>query len=85
MARPEQKPAGGAARRFAINLIGVVGLVYGGLAIVGYLFESAILDFTQAPYRWLQLEGAARLLPPAMVLVVCLFVAYLLERGADGE
>lgn len=75
----------GAGRRFAINMVGIIGLVYGALAIVGYLFESAVLSFTEAPYRWLQLEGATRLLPPALVLVACLGIAYWLERrGSDG-
>ncbi|HKX66043.1 MAG TPA: hypothetical protein VJN29_02370 [Intrasporangium sp.] len=73
---------GGAGRRLVINLIGAVGLVFGFLPMVKYLLDLDLFDFTVAPYEWLELEGAARFLPPAMVLVTCLVIAYLLERGA---
>lgn len=72
----------GAGRRFLINLIGGVGLVFGFLPMLRYLLELDLFDFTVAPYEWLELEGAVRLLPPALVLITCLVVAYLLERGA---
>ena len=71
----------GAGRRFLINVIGAVGLVFGFLPMLRYLLELELFDFTVAPYEWLELEGAARLLPPAIVLITCLVVAYLLERG----
>jgi hypothetical protein len=70
----------GAGTRFLINLIGAVGLVFGVLPIVRYLLQFDFFEFTTAPYDWLQLEGAARFLPPAIVLVVCILAAYLLER-----
>jgi hypothetical protein len=73
---------GGAGRRVLINVIGAVGLVFGFLPMVKYLLDLELFDFTVAPYEWLELEGAARLLPPAMVLVTCLVLAYVLERGA---
>ena len=72
----------GAGRRFLINLIGAVGLVFGFLPMVKYLLDLDLFDFTVAPYEWLELTGAARFLPPAMVLVTCLVIAYVLERGA---
>ena len=73
---------GGAGRRLVINLVGVVGLVFGFLPMVKYLLDLDLFDFTVAPYEWLELEGGARFLPPAMVLVTCLVIAYVLERGA---
>jgi hypothetical protein len=73
---------GGAGRRFLINIIGAIGLVFGFLPLVKYVLELDLFDFTVAPYEWLELEGPARFLPPAMVLVTCLVVAYVLERGA---
>ena len=75
-----ESPDTGARSRFVINLVGLVGIVFGVLPIVRYLLDLSLFSFTVAPYGWLQLEGAARLLPPAMVLVVCMVVAYLLER-----
>ena len=78
----QQASSQGAGRRMAINLIGAVGLVFGALPLVKYLLDLDLFEFTVAPYEWLELEGAARLLPPAMVLVTCLVLAYLLERGA---
>ena len=76
-------PVGG--RRLAINLVGVVGLLFGVLPIVRYLLELPVLELTTAPYDWLRLEGAARFLPPVMVLVVCIVVAYLLEQRLDRD
>lgn len=78
MANPPEKTGG--LRRFVINVVGVIGLVFGAIPIVRYLFDSSIFDFTDAPYRWLQLEGTARFLPPVLVLIVCLAVAFWLER-----
>lgn len=66
--------------RLLINLVGVVGIVFGVLPIVRYLLDLSVLELTTAPYDWLRLEGAARFLPPVMVLVVCIVVAYLLEQ-----
>ena len=73
----------GAGMRFAINMVGVVGLLFGVLPIVRYLLDLTIFDFAVAPYDWLQLEGAARYLPPAIVLVACIVVAYLLEKRLE--
>lgn len=78
-----QQPTGGVGARFVINLVGIVGLVFGALPILRYLFSLEFGGFSDAPYRWLALEGRARYLPPAMVLVVCLAAAYLLERRLD--
>ncbi|MDC5696061.1 hypothetical protein OO014_02240 [Intrasporangium calvum] len=72
----------GAGRRFVINMVGAVGLVFGFIPMLRYLLDLDLFAFTVAPYEWLELEGAARLLPPAMVLVAALVVAYVLERGA---
>lgn len=71
--------------RLLINVIGVVGIVFGVLPIVRYLLDLSIFELTTAPYDWLRLEGAARYLPPAMVLVVCIVVAYLLEQRLDRD
>ena len=73
----------GAGTRFVINMIGVVGLVFGVLPILRYLLQLGFFEFSTAPYDWLQLEGAARLLPPAIVLVVCTGAAYLLEKRLE--
>lgn len=81
MADPQESTGGGT--RFVINMIGVVGLVFGVLPIVRYLLQLDFFGFTTAPYDWLQLEGAARFLPPAMVLVVCIVAAYLLEKRLE--
>ena len=81
MADPQQST--GAGTRFLINMIGVVGLVFGVLPIVRYLLQLGIFEFSTAPYDWLQLEGAARFLPPAIVLVVCMVAAYLLEKRLE--
>ena len=77
------QPGGG--MRLVINLVGVVGIVFGVLPIVRYLLDLSFFEFTTAPYDWLRLEGAARFLPPAMVLVVCIVVAYLLEQRLDRD
>ena len=81
MAEPQQST--GAGTRFVINMIGVVGLVFGVLPILRYLLQLDFFEFTTAPYDWLQLEGAARFLPPAIVLVVCMAAAYLLEKRLE--
>jgi len=75
----------GARSRFVINLVGVVGIVFGVLPIVRYLLELSFFEFTVAPYEWLQLEGAARFLPPGMVLVVCTVLAYVLEQRLSRD
>ena len=79
----DSQQATGAGTRFVINLIGVVGLVFGVLPIVRYLLQLELFWFSTAPYDWLQLEGAARFLPPAIVLVVCMVAAYLLEKRLE--
>ena len=81
MADPQQST--GAGTRFAINTIGVVGIVFGVLPILRYLLELGFFEFTTAPYDWLELEGAARFLPPAIVLAVCMAAAYLLEKRLE--
>jgi hypothetical protein len=77
------EPATTAWQRFLINVIGLVGLVYGGLAIVYYLLEVSMLSFAAAPYGWLRLEGAMRFLPPALVFVVCFVIVWAIERRAN--
>ena len=64
-------------------MIGVVGLVFGVLPILRYLLQLDFFEFTTAPYDWLQLEGAARFLPPAIVLGLCIAAAYLLEKRLE--
>jgi hypothetical protein len=81
VADPQQST--GAGTRFVINMIGVVGLVFGVLPILRYLLQREFFEFTTAPYDWLQLEGAARFLPPAIVLAVCIAAAYLLEKRLE--
>ncbi|MEO7753089.1 MAG: hypothetical protein ABIS35_06710 [Terracoccus sp.] len=75
----------GAGQRFVINVVGALGLVFGVLPIVRYLLQLDLFAFTDAPYAWLELEGGARFLPPAMVLVVCLGVAFWLERRMQQD
>jgi hypothetical protein len=75
----------GARSRLVINLIGVVGILFGVLPIVRYLLDLQLFEFTVAPYEWLELEGAARYLPPVMVLVACIVAAYLLEKRLPGD
>ena len=79
----EQAGSTGAGTRFVINMIGAVGLVFGVLPIVRYLLQLDFFEFTTAPYDWLELEGAARFLPPAIVLAVCMAAAYLLEKRLE--
>ena len=84
----ESRESSGAGTRLVINMVGVVGIVFGLLPIVKYLLDLTIFEFSVAPYAWLRLEGAARYLPPVMVLAVCIVVAYFLERrlsAADGS
>ncbi|WP_345505987.1 hypothetical protein [Terrabacter aeriphilus] len=80
-----QQPDPGARTRFVINLVGAVGLVFGVLPIVRYVLDLSLFEFTVAPYAWLRLEGAARFLPPGMVLVVCIVVAYVLEQRLSRD
>ncbi|MGO4362500.1 hypothetical protein AB4Z14_19840 [Terrabacter sp. 2TAF16] len=75
----------GARSRFVINLVGVIGIVFGVLPILRYLLDLSLFEFTVAPYEWLQLEGAARFLPPGMVLVACIVVAYVLEQRLSRD
>ena len=75
----------GAGTRFLINLIVAVGLLFGVLPIVRYLLQLDFFEFTTAPYDWLQLEGAARYLPPAIVLVVCMAAAFVLEKRLEHD
>lgn len=68
---------------FVINLVGVLGIVFGVVPILKYLLDLDFASFTVAPYGWLALEGPARLLPPLMVLVLCGSVAFWLERRSQ--
>lgn len=79
----EPRESTGAGMRLVINLVGLVGLLFGVLPILHYLLDLSMFDFAVAPYNWLQLEGAARYLPPVIVLVVCIVVAYLLEKRQE--
>lgn len=72
----------GAGRRFLINVVGAIGLVFGIVPMVRYLLDLDLFGFTTAPYDWLELEGVMRFVPPAMVLLVAIVVAYFLERSA---
>ena len=81
----EQAGSTGAGTRFVINMIGAVGLVFGVLPIVRYLLQLDFFEFTTAPYDWLQLEGTARYLPPAIVLVVCMAAAFVLEKRLEHD
>lgn len=81
MAEPTE-PTTTALQRFLINIIGLVGLVYGGLAIVYYLLGFGALSFATAPYEWLQLSGGIRFMPPIIVFVVCLVIVWAIERRA---
>ncbi|MCU1537979.1 MAG: hypothetical protein JWP82_2330 [Humibacillus sp.] len=73
----------GASARFVINIIGAIGLVFGMLPILRYVLQLDFFEFSTAPYAWLRLEGAARFLPPALVLAVCVGAAYLLEKRLE--
>ncbi|WP_347351538.1 hypothetical protein [Intrasporangium sp.] len=81
MADPTE-PATTAWQRFLINVIGLAGIVYGGLAIVYYLLGFDAISFAAAPYRWLQLEGLVRYVPPLIVFVVCFVVVWAIEQHA---
>ncbi|EWT00271.1 hypothetical protein N865_16430 [Intrasporangium oryzae NRRL B-24470] len=83
MADPQQ--SSGAGQRFVINVVGLVGLVFGVIPILRYLLGFDFFGFTTAPYDWLRLEGAARFLPPVLVLVVCIAVSYWLERRLQRD
>ena len=74
-----------ARTRFVINVVGVIGLLFGVLPIVRYLLDLSLFEFTVAPYEWLKLEGAARFLPPGIVLVACIVVAYVLEQRLSRD
>lgn len=76
------EPATTAWQRFVINVVGLVGIVYGGLAVVYYLLGFGALSFAAAPYGWLRLAGVARFLPPVLVFAVCFVVVWAIERGA---
>ncbi|GAA1981019.1 hypothetical protein GCM10009817_22610 [Terrabacter lapilli] len=80
-----ESPEPGGGTRLVINLVGLIGIVFGVLPIVRYLLDLSIFELTTAPYDWLRLEGAARYLPPAMVLVACIVVAYVLEQRAQRD
>ncbi|KRB47291.1 hypothetical protein [Terrabacter sp. Root181] len=75
----------GARSRLVINLVGVVGILFGVLPIVRYLLDLSYFELTTAPYGWLELEGAMRFLPPAMVLVGCIVLAYVLEQRLSRD
>ena len=75
----------GAGSRFVVNLVGLVGLVFGALPIVRYLLDVPFFGFTTAPYDWLQLSGFLRYVPPLMVLLVCIVAAYALERRTQHD
>lgn len=77
-----EQPAPSRLQVFVINLVGAIGLVFGVVPIVAYLLDLDFASFAVAPYEWLELAGAARYLPPAMVLVVCGVLAFWLERRA---
>ena len=76
----EAPEATGAGARFVINIIGAIGLLFGMLPILRYVLELDFFEFATAPYTWLRLEGAARYLPPALVLALCIAAAYVLEK-----
>lgn len=80
-----ESPDTSARTRFVINLVGVIGLLFGVLPIVRHLLDLSLFEFTVAPYEWLKLEGAARFIPPGMVLVVCIVVAYVLEQRLSRD
>ena len=75
----------GARSRFVINLVGVIGIVLAVLPILRYLLGLSLFQFTVGPYEWLQLERAERYLPPGMVLVACIVVAYVLEQRLSRD
>ena len=82
----EQAGSTGAGTRFVINMIGAVGLVFGVLPIVRYLLQLPTSSSSRPlPTTGWQLEGAARDPPPAIVLVVCIVVAYVLEQRLSRD
>ena len=85
MADSSTAPGPSRGQLFVINLVGVIGLVFGVVPILTYLLDLDFASFTVAPYRWLDLQGAARFLPPVMVLVVCGFLAWWLERRTQSD
>ena len=85
VSQPQQPDDAGVRTRFVINVVGVIGLLFGVLPIVRYLLDLSLFEFTVAPYEWLKLEGAARFLPPGLVLVVCIVVAYVLEQRLSRD
>lgn len=85
MSQPQQPDDTGVRTRFVINVVGGIGLLFGVLPIVRYLLDLSLFEFTVAPYEWLKLEGAARFLPPGIVLVVCIVVAYVLEQRLSRD
>ena len=62
LAEPQQST--GAGTRFVINMIGVVGLVFGVLPILRYLLQLDFFEFTTAPYDSAPARGC-RTLPAA--------------------
>ena len=75
----------GAGARFVINVVGLVGIVFGLIPVVRYLLDLSYFGFTTAPYDWLRLEGGVRYLPPVMVLVACIAVAFALEKRLERD
>jgi hypothetical protein len=84
MADPPE-PQTTALQRFAINCIGLVGLVYGAVPILRVVLGFDAMAFTAAPYAWLRLEGAMRVVPPLVVFVACLVAAWAIEHRATGR
>ena len=85
MTGPRDTDSSGAGARFVINLVGLVGLVFGVIPIVRYLLDLGFFGFTTAPYDWLRLDGFMRFVPPALVLVVCLVTAFALEKRLERQ
>jgi hypothetical protein len=79
------EPQTTARQRFAINCIGLVGLVYGAVPILRVVLGFDAMAFTAAPYGWLRLEGAMRVVPPLVVFVACLVAAWAIEHRATGR
>ena len=79
------EPQTTALQRFAINCIGLVGLVYGAVPILRVVLGFDAMAFTAAPYAWLRLEGAMRVVPPLVVFVACLVAAWAIEHRATGR
>jgi hypothetical protein len=79
------EPQTTALQRFAINCIGLVGLIYGAVPILRVVLGFDAMSFTAAPYAWLQLDGAMRALPPLLVFVACLVGAWAIEHHATSR